>query len=615
VKHDLQARIDGLFREAYQEGELDDEYQATFAEEGYRKAQYIIDDLHYREARGQLSTNDLGYLCIGGADGSEVKQVLTGTDISLAVMIEISDRAVQRAAVIATELAEKRKTLVVLQGDVTARLDDGLKVLEDCCATGKISGLVCSAQGVLHELPRRSPGYDLATFLGKLFRGSGWKTGLFYSREPCTPTGWPNEVRLRIPTLEAKQLARAAEYVRDRLGMSGRPEVLASNWVQLPAMLAIETLHKLIRGGSIKRIGYELGEQLTGFDALAVKRHLQSYIENMRVDVEQITTIGFKEALQEYEVEYVGHGSECLPVPRTHSEIVGFFTVDDRSSIPSAEPELIFEPPAEPPTAITQTAFTNPFRGDVSDERIANWLVQFEPDEQPLIAKLLERFTYISLEQLRPLARDLHSRVREILLEIGSDTWFVPLGGIAKSGGLISYFYRVANQIPATQFTDYAGLASQQNLEDKTLVLLDDLLGTGHQAVHEYNLLKELSDIPASCKIILATLVGGETGIRYITERTDLTPCSAIQVTRYDDPLDPAFDLFDVDDLSRVRTILRKYGERLAPGSPFGYAGSALLVAFAHSTPDNTLPIFWSNKDGWLPLLQRGGSSRIGGIF
>jgi hypothetical protein len=612
VRHDLQTRIDELFPKAYQEGELDDEYQDTFAEEGYRKAQYIIDDLNYREAKGQLSTIDLGYLCIGGADGSEVKQILTGTDISLAVMIEMSDSAVRRAAVIANELAKQSKTLTILQGDATARLDDGLKTLEDWCAAGNISGLVCSAQGVLHELPWRSPRYDLVTFLGKLFRGKGWKTGLFYSREPCTPTGWSDEVRIRIPTLEAEQLARTAKYVRDRLRMSGKPEVLASNWVQLPAMLAVETLHKLLRGGSISRIEYELGEQLTGFDALAVKRHLQSYIENMRVSVEQITTLGFKEALQEYEVEYVGHDSECLPVPRTHSEIIGFFAVD-RPIAPSAEPVPIYEPSAEHSTTNSKPVFTNPFGNDVTDERIANWLRQFEPDEQPLIAELLKRFTYISLDQLRPLSTGLHSIVMASLQENVSDTWFVPVGGVAKSGGLISYFYRVANQIPEEQFIDYAGLAAQQNLKNKSVVLLDDLLGTGHQATYEYKRLRELIDIPASCKIILATLVGGETGIRYITERTDLTPCSALQVTRYDDPLDPAFDLFDGENLSRLRAILRKYGERLAPGNPFGYAGSALLVAFAHSTPDNSLPIFWSNKDSWLPLLQRGGSSRMGG--
>ena len=88
--------------------------------------------------------------------------------------------------------------------------------------------------------------------------------------------------------------------------------------------LAIETLHKLIRMGSIRRIGYELEEQLTSFNPMAVKRHLQSYIPYMEVEVDYITSLGFKDALREYAIEYVGHNSDCLPVPKTHSEIIGF---------------------------------------------------------------------------------------------------------------------------------------------------------------------------------------------------------------------------------------------------------------------------------------------------
>ena len=38
----------------------------------------------------------------------------------------------------------------------------------------------------------------------------------------------------------------------------------------------------------------------------------------------------------------------------------------------------------------------------------------------------------------------------------------------------------------------------------------------------------------------------------------------------------------------------------------FGYKKQGLLFAFAHSVPDATLPIFWSNgPDGWTPLLER----------
>jgi len=290
MKRDLNRFIDELFSAAYQEVECDEEYQASFTDEGSRKVQYIVDDLRERESNGQLVTGLLGYLCIGGADGSEVKHVLTDTDISKAVMVEFSDEAVKLAAMVLEDFSKKGKTVEVIHGDATRRLDDALLLLERWCQDREISGLVCSAQGVLHELPLRSPGFDIATFLGKIFRSPLWLAGTFYAREPCLPIGWPEIVRIRIADLDSRRLVRFAKFVRDRLGMVGSPERLAANWVRLPSPLAVETLHKLIRKGSVGRIGYELGEQLTSFDPIAVKRHLQSYFPSMEVEVDYVTT-------------------------------------------------------------------------------------------------------------------------------------------------------------------------------------------------------------------------------------------------------------------------------------------------------------------------------------
>lgn len=39
--------------------------------------------------------------------------------------------------------------------------------------------------------------------------------------------------------------------------------------------------------------------------------------------------------------------------------------------------------------------------------------------------------------------------------------------------------------------------------------------------------------------------------------------------------------------------------------SPFGKKGQALLIAFEHNTPHNSLPILWSEEDRWFPLFKR----------
>ncbi len=609
MKKDLRKTIRELFEVAYLEEVVDADYQDSFASEGSRKARYIIDDLRYREARGRHRICKLGYLSIGGADGSEAEQVLRDTEISKAVMIEISDSAVRRAVERVKQLAALGKELIVLHGDATAILDTGLRTLEGWCSTGDISGLVCSAQGVLHELPRRSPGFDLPIFLGKLFRSADWQTCAFYSREPCSPVGWPELVRIRIPGIEGAEIVRAAQYVRDRLKMSGSPVNLAGNWVGLPATLAVETLHKLIRGSSVRRIGYELGEQLTEFDPMAVKRHLESFLVGMRVSVEYVVTSGFKMALDDYEVEYVGHNSECLPIPRTHSEIVGFRSLLPEVVVPEPYQERSLEIGTGPISESVVVAFSNPFHGDIPDAMIKKWLGQFEHDEQPLIAKLLNKFTYVDSERGRTLSRKLHGQVQIHLGAAAAYAWFVPLGGVAKSGSLVSCFYRIENGIPMKRFLDYSGLA-KSDLENGAVVLLDDFLATGHQAALEWKNLTKIAKIPASCRVLLATLVSCEAGESYIEERTDIKVLGALRLTHADEPLESTCDLFrSEEEMAQARNILRKYGEKLAPKNPFGHSGSGLLLGFAETTPVNSLPIFWSRTANWIPLLEPRGSS------
>jgi hypothetical protein len=214
---------------------------------------------------------------------------------------------------------------------------------------------------------------------------------------------------------------------------------------------------------------------------------------------------------------------------------------------------------------------------------------------------------------MRTLTKKLHAEVQSRLGALASETRFVPLGGIAKSGAVVSYLYRRENRIPGDRFLDSAGLAERGSRARGSVVLLDDLLASGHQAVFEWNRLQRLANIPASCRVLLATLVSCEAGMRYVEERTDLELSCTLKLTRANKPLDPSSDLSRTEEeRAQVRHILKKYGEILAPRGPFGYAGSGLLFSSAHSTPDNSLPIFWATTGDWYPLITSGGSIRMG---
>ena len=45
-----------------------------------------------------------------------------------------------------------------------------------------------------------------------------------------------------------------------------------------------------------------------------------------------------------------------------------------------------------------------------------------------------------------------------------------------------------------------------------------------------------------------------------------------------------------------------KYGEQW--GDPLGYNDCQMLLGFHHNTPNNTLPIFWREKN-WTPIFKR----------
>ena len=56
-----------------------------------------------------------------------------------------------------------------------------------------------------------------------------------------------------------------------------------------------------------------------------------------------------------------------------------------------------------------------------------------------------------------------------------------------------------------------------------------------------------------------------------------------------------------------IKATCQKYGCKLWPPHPLGYKNGQLLLGFSHNTPDNTIPMFWTNGTQaapWIPYLQ-----------
>lgn len=53
-----------------------------------------------------------------------------------------------------------------------------------------------------------------------------------------------------------------------------------------------------------------------------------------------------------------------------------------------------------------------------------------------------------------------------------------------------------------------------------------------------------------------------------------------------------------------ARATVEKYGP-LMNFPALGYRDCQLLVGLFHNTPDNTLPIFWTEANSWKPIFKR----------
>jgi hypothetical protein len=321
----LSERIELFLRTAFEPADTrthDEEYQAAFADDGERKAAYICERLKKLEQSGQVATKDMAYLSLGGADGSELVAVLKKTNINFGVLVEMSDAAIAAAEQLFRTLPEG-KFAIIQKEDAVLSIDSVFKQIKD----RNIPQICLSAQAILHELPDRSAAFKSQNrFLGSLF--GHFDRTLFVSREPCKPTNWPEEVEVSIPEVSAERLAEFVKFVGKELRMDFKSVgVIANRSVIGPRDLMVEALHKLIRSDNPASLRYELGEQLTSFDADHTGVLLASYCGSQnRVEIEYTSTDGFRDAYSAAKVFSCDEEKRELPFPNTHARLIAFHT-------------------------------------------------------------------------------------------------------------------------------------------------------------------------------------------------------------------------------------------------------------------------------------------------
>ncbi len=251
------------------------------------------------------------------------------------------------------------------------------------------------------------------------------------------------------------------------------------------------------------------------------------------------------------------------------------------------------------------------FDNSIEEAEFDKWLSQFAKEDILTILKLVENVKYFSLKRTEKAIEKLYKEVLSIT-KTTEKVLFIPVGYVVKSGSIVAYTFRKQNQIPESKFRPYTDLNENSLNSIEHLVFIDDFIGTGHQCCEVWrDLSRRLKDLNCNPNLIYATIASTKFGKREVEEKTTFKVVTSYQIENSEIPFHEDSKIFSDDTEKEIaKKIISKYGNNLYPKYPLGYKNNSLLIGFYYSTPNNTLPIFWSSHDNWKPLLTKGDDFR-----
>lgn len=262
------------------------------------------------------------------------------------------------------------------------------------------------------------------------------------------------------------------------------------------------------------------------------------------------------------------------------------------------------------------------FYNQITPYDVIRWLFNFDDEDVELAVQLLEHVVFLRDD-------DVKGRLYEQVMKLPKDRTkhIVPLGKPGKSGAAISYWIHglmKRNDLQSMNFhssveafISYRNSVAWETLND-VVVYVDDFIGSGGSVVDALSLDKKrvrpevLSDACSGRLNVVAAIVM-DNGYSKITK--DISGAVILGDSQCKG-FDPHKNVFGSYFKSKaVREMCYKYGEQLYKDCPLGYKNTQSLVLMQHSSPNNTVPVLWSNNQyqgrNWIPLVPRNNLLKI----
>ncbi|MBM9590657.1 phosphoribosyltransferase [Leptospira sp. 201903075] len=256
----------------------------------------------------------------------------------------------------------------------------------------------------------------------------------------------------------------------------------------------------------------------------------------------------------------------------------------------------------------------------INQAEVIKWILQYDNEDLDIAFRIIKNLNVIGFDELQNALSIAFSKLERKSIDkntkiTSKNTLFAGVGEAGKSGSMISYNFRIINELSEENFLDEESLIHIEEGRVENIVLVDDIISSGDQSTKEIIKLRETLIPLGINNFFLLTALGMKSGIKKVEEETGAHVFSAFEyditdtINSFDSPF---YEGLEFESRKRLKSRLEYYGRICNPKAPLGYGNTGGLTVFYYNTPNSTIPHIWGSLNSWIPLFKR--TRKINGI-
>jgi len=247
------------------------------------------------------------------------------------------------------------------------------------------------------------------------------------------------------------------------------------------------------------------------------------------------------------------------------------------------------------------------YRHSVPEERIRDWIAQFGTHDD-LAARVLDCIHFFTHDQIVAAFRsvlpslegwDTHKSKRD-----GKWRFIAYSASAGESGDSMLHKFRHANNLAGRKYDELfihrSDILRARLGPDDTVVLIDDFVGSGKQACESWS--NQFGELLADVgRVYLVVVAAYPLALRRIANETSLELVPHVHLSEADNVFSSHCHHFNATE----REALFKFCTQANAKEPKGHGECGLLVVFAHSCPNNSIPVLHTSNSKWEGLFRR----------